>query len=132
MQLILEEGLEERIKRHTRHGKALRAGLEALGLELLIPEECCTYQLTAVNVPEAVNDARFRSRLRLEHNIEISGGLGHLQGKIWRIGLMGESSTASNVLLILSLLETMLPEEGFKIDQGKGISAASKMLAQLK
>jgi alanine-glyoxylate transaminase/serine-glyoxylate transaminase/serine-pyruvate transaminase len=70
-----------------------------------------------------------RSALRTEHNIEIGGGLGQFRGRIWRVGLMGESSTAANVLVLLAALEEQLPRFGFEVTSGAGVSAASQALA---
>ena len=129
LRLVLEEGLEERYARHRRNGRALRAGLEALGLRLLVPEAQCTYQLTSLLVPDGVNDTAMRGRLLHEYNVEIGGGLGQFQGRAWRIGLMGESSTASNVLFLLSAMETLLPQLGFEVAVGAGVAEASRVLA---
>jgi alanine-glyoxylate transaminase/serine-glyoxylate transaminase/serine-pyruvate transaminase len=130
LRLILEEGLEARFDRHLRNGRALRAGLEALGLRLLVPDAQCTPQLTSVLVPEGLDEAGLRAALRKEHNIEIGGGLGQLRGRLWRIGLMGESSSAGNVLVLLAALEELLPRFGFEVATGAGVSAASRALAQ--
>ena len=127
LRMIMEEGLERRYARHKINGQALRSGLIALGLHLLVPPEICLYQLTAVMVPDVVDDSEFRTRLREEYNIEIGGGLNQLQGKIWRVGTMGESSSISNVLLLLSSLEDLLPKLGFNIDKGSGVAAASQV-----
>ena len=129
LRLVLEEGLEERYARHRRNGRALRAGLKALGLRLLVPEAQCTYQLTSLLVPDGVNDAAMRGRLLHEYNVEIGGGLGQFQGRAWRIGLMGESSSASNVLFLLSAMETLLPQLGFEVAVGAGVAEASRVLA---
>ncbi len=129
LRLVLQEGLEERFARHRRNGRALRAGLTALGLGLLVPEDYCLYQLTSVHVPEGVDDAGLRRRLLTECNIEIGGGLGIFAGKMWRIGLMGESSTASNVLSLLASLEALLPQFGYEVASGAGVAAASTSLA---
>ncbi|MBI4234427.1 MAG: alanine--glyoxylate aminotransferase family protein [Chloroflexi bacterium] len=129
LRMLMEEGLERRWERHQRNGRALRAGLEALGLRLLVPEEWCTYQLTAVVVPEGVEDVACRMALLREYNIEVGGGLGKLRGKIWRIGLMGESCSPANVFLLLSALEALLPRFGFEVPAGAGVAAASKTLA---
>jgi alanine-glyoxylate transaminase/serine-glyoxylate transaminase/serine-pyruvate transaminase len=77
-----------------------------------------------------VDDVRVRQNLLNKWNIEIGGGLGELKGRIWRIGLMGQSSTAENVLIVLSALEKQLAEEGYSIDPGAGVSAAAKGLGQ--
>lgn len=129
LRMVLEEGLENRYARHRKNGRALRAGLEALGLKLLVPEDRCTYQLTSVFIPDGIEDAPLRRRLLNEYKIEIGGGLGQFGGKMWRVGLMGESSTARNVLSLLSALETILPESGFEVAGGAGVAAASKSLA---
>ena len=129
LRVVLEDGLPTRFARHRRNGLALRAGLRALGLELLVPDDICAYQLTSVAIPDGVNDAAVRGRLREEFGLEIGGGLGRFQGNAWRIGLMGESSTASNVLMVLAALESLLPQFGFEVGVGAGVAAASQTLA---
>lgn len=128
--LIAEEGLEARAKRHLRNGTALRAGLEAMGLKLFAQEECRSNSLTSVCIPEGVDDLRVRQRLLNEFSIEIGVGLGALKGKIWRIGLMGHSSSLENVLLILAVLEKLLADEGYQAESGAGLTAASQILKQ--
>jgi len=126
--IIAEEGLEARIKRHDRNGRALHAGLEAMGLVLHAQAGHRLNVLTSVRIPEGVNDARVRTALLNEFNMEIGGGLGQLKGKIWRIGLMGHSSTEANVLLVLHALEKIITREGFKVGAGAGVDAANKIL----
>lgn len=128
LRIVSEETLEFRFDRHERNGKALRAGLRALGLTLMVPDQICTYQLTSVQVPDNIDDVILRTRLLKEFNIEIGGGLGRFKGKVWRIGLMGESSRVANVLLLLSALETLLPQMGYEVTAGSGISAANAKL----
>jgi alanine-glyoxylate transaminase/serine-glyoxylate transaminase/serine-pyruvate transaminase len=111
--IMLEEGLANRWARHRRNSEAFAAGVEAMGLEMLIPPAHRLWTLNAVRVPEGIDDARIRSRLLNEHNIEIGGGFGALKGKIWRVGLMGSGSTENNVLLLLAALRRVLKEEGF-------------------
>jgi len=107
--IILEEGLDNRIARHESNHKALRAGLEAMGLEW-IPVNTLT-TLNAVRVPDGVDDARVRSRLLNEYGIEIGAGLGPFKGKAWRIGLMGHASSKRNVALLLAALKSILADE---------------------
>jgi alanine-glyoxylate transaminase/serine-glyoxylate transaminase/serine-pyruvate transaminase len=126
--LVAEESLEARIQRHARYGAALQAGLEAIGLTLHVPPDYRLKTLTTVRIPEGIDDARIRQRLLSDYGIEISGGLGTLKGKVWRIGLMGYTSTEQNVLLILSALEKLLAEEGYKTETGAGIKAAVQSL----
>ncbi len=126
--LIMEEGLEARIQRHSRNGSALKSGLEAMGLTLHAQPGHRLSMLTSVRIPPGVDDLRVRQRLLNESGIEIGGGLGPLKGKIWRIGLMGHSSTEENVLLLLSTLEKLLNAEGFRVEPGDGVLAAIKFL----
>lgn len=126
--LIVEEGLENRIIRHLHNAKALQAGLEAMGLTLHANIGHRLSSLTTVRIPEGIDDLKIRQRLLKEYNIEIGGGLGPLKGKIWRIGLMGYSSSPENVLLILRALEELLDEEGFCSINGDGIEEALKAM----
>ena len=105
LRLILEEGLERRYARHRSNGRALVAGLEALGCVPISEPHFRLPTLTCVGVPPSVDEAPVRRTLLQEYGIEIGGGLGPLQGKVWRIGLMGESSTRANVWSLLSALE---------------------------
>ena len=123
LRIVVEEGLDERIARHARNHRALRAGLEALGLTYIPKESLAT--LNAVRVPEGVDDARVRGRLLTEYGIEIGAGLGPFKGQAWRIGLMGESSQRRHVMLVLTALECLLSEEGHTVDGGAGIAAAA-------
>jgi alanine-glyoxylate transaminase/serine-glyoxylate transaminase/serine-pyruvate transaminase len=108
LRIVAEEGLEARWERHHRNAELLWAGLEALGLELHVPLEFRLPSLTTVRIPEGVDDAAVRRALLDDYNIEISGGLGELKGKVWRIGLMGYSSRRENVELLLSALGKLL------------------------
>ncbi len=112
--IVLEEGLERRWKRHERHSHSLAEGLEKMGLRMLVAPEHRLWSLNTVRIPGGIDDARVRSRLLSEHNIEIGAGFGSLKGKIWRIGLMGSGSTENNVLLLLSALGRVLKDEGFE------------------
>jgi alanine-glyoxylate transaminase / serine-glyoxylate transaminase / serine-pyruvate transaminase len=126
--LIIDEGIEARVQRHLRNGAALHAGLEALGLALHAQKGHRLSSLTTVVIPEGVDDLKVRQQLLSEFNIEIGGGLGPLKGKIWRIGLMGYSSSAENVLLVLGALEKLLSRAGYAIDEGAGLKAAIHIL----
>ena len=126
--IIVEEGLEARVQRHLRHGSALQAGLEAMGLTLHAQKGYRLSMLTSVRVPPEIDELRVRQRLLNEYSIEIGAGLGPLKGKIWRIGLMGHSSSAENVLLILFTLEKLLAEEGYSVAAGSGVTAATQVL----
>ena len=125
---VLTEGLGERFKRHAGNAKALSAGLEALGLECVVPSEHRLAQITVVRIPDGVDDMQVRQRLLRGYGLEIGGGLGELAGRVWRIGLMGESSKSEYVLALLSALESVLPESGYEVAGGVGVAAASSEL----
>lgn len=127
--LLKEEGLENAWARHRRHHLALKAGLEAMGLEFIVPEQARLPQLNAVSIPAGVDDGAVRSRLLTEYNLEIGAGLGALAGKVWRIGLMGHSSRAENILLCVGALETVLGEMGAEIKTGVALPALQRALA---
>lgn len=128
--LVLDEGLERRWARHERNGRALQAGLEAMGLELHADAGYRLPVLTTVRIPAGIDDARVRGALLERNSIEIGGGLGDLRGKVWRIGLMGESSTPGNVLLVLNALGKILREQGFAADLRAAVDAASGRLGE--
>lgn len=125
--MLQDEGLENAWKRHQHNHMAFRAGIEALGLNFVVPEAERLPQLNSVTIPEGVEDAAVRSQLLNEFNLEIGAGLGALAGKVWRIGLMGHSSRAENIILCLSALEAVL---GDKVKQGVAISAAQAVLTK--
>lgn len=113
LRIVHEEGLEARWERHRRHAAMLRQGLEVMGLALFGDPSYRSAAVTAVLMPEGVSDVEVRRRLLREYGIEIAGGLGPLRGKIVRIGLMGEGSTARNVLTFLSAFGSALEAEGY-------------------
>jgi alanine-glyoxylate transaminase/serine-glyoxylate transaminase/serine-pyruvate transaminase len=125
MRMTLEEGLENRWERHRQNQLALIAGLEAMGLEMLVknPAERLP-TVTATLIPNGIDDVKVRNQLLDEFNIEIAGGLGPLKGKIWRIGLMGYCSQRANVLLFLGAFEKVLLDQGYRVGSGAGVGAA--------
>ena len=127
--ILREEGLENAWARHRRNHLALRAGLEAMGLRLVVGEQDRLPQLNAVAIPDGVDDDAVRRRLLEEFSLEIGAGLGALAGKVWRIGLMGHSSNARNVVLCLGALEAVLGDLGAPICTGVAIGAAQRALA---
>ena len=129
LRMLLEEGLENRIIRHDKVASGLRAGLNALGLQLLSEPEYQLNPLTAVRIPDGISDTDIRSKLLQDYNIEIGGGLGELRGKIWRIGLMGESARESIVFNLLSALEESLDDFGYEVAFGSSLSAAQMTYA---
>jgi alanine-glyoxylate transaminase / serine-glyoxylate transaminase / serine-pyruvate transaminase len=126
LRIVVEEGPEKRFGRHRANAAALQAGIEGMGLSLAAQEGYRVPQLTPVAVPPGIEEARVRAQLLEKFNVEIGAGLGPLKGKVWRIGLMGESCKRENVMLILSALETILESMGFEIARGKSLAAADR------
>jgi alanine-glyoxylate transaminase/serine-glyoxylate transaminase/serine-pyruvate transaminase len=126
--LIAEEGLDARLKRHQKNAAALTAGLEAMGMVMHAQAGHRLNSLNSVRIPVGVDDLRVRQKLLNEYSIEIGGGLGPLKGKIWRVGLMGESSSEANVLFLLYALEKILVAERCDLELGAGVNAAIKVL----
>jgi len=131
LRMIAEEGLEARFARHRLNHRALVAGVEAMGLSMLVPEGERLPMLNAVRVPEGADDVKVRKALLSDFGIEIGGGLGSLAGKIWRVGLMGHSSCRKNIFLFLSALETVLRSQGVKVLQGS-LEAASAVYGEVQ
>ena len=124
LRLVAEEGLPARFARHRRNAEALAAGLAPLGLSLVAQEGHRLPMLNAVGVPDGIDEARVRGRLLTEYGIEIGAGLGPMKGRVWRIGLMGESSRREHVLTLLAALEDVLVGEGRSVSRGQAVAAA--------
>jgi alanine-glyoxylate transaminase/serine-glyoxylate transaminase/serine-pyruvate transaminase len=128
LRIVFEEGLEGSWQRHRQNQLALIAGLEALGVELFVPNPNDRLPtVTSVYVPKAVEDGRVRRQLLDEFGIEIAGGIGPLKGKIWRIGLMGYVSQAKHILFFLAALEKVLLDQGLSVSPGAGVGAAIRV-----
>lgn len=108
LRLVLEEGLDKRFMRHRDNHRLLQKGLEQLGFEFIVKPEFRLPMLNAVKLPPGLDDASARKRLLDEFNIEVGGGLGEFAGKIWRIGLMGNSSSPNHVNMLLGALNTIM------------------------
>ena len=126
--MVEEEGLAARQSRHERNHRALVAGIEAMGLSLLPPEAERLWTLNAVKMPAGVDEAAVRRTMLTTYNIEVGAGLGPLAGKIWRVGLMGASSTPQTLLQFLAACEGALATHGHRVPEGAGVAAASASL----
>jgi alanine-glyoxylate transaminase/serine-glyoxylate transaminase/serine-pyruvate transaminase len=129
LRLVCEEGLEARWARHVLNHRALKAGLSAIGIGYVTQEGHQLPQLNAVQIPAGVDDVSVRRRLLGDFGIEIGGGLGEFKGRAWRIGLMGHTSRAGNVLLFLGAIEKCLSAEGMKGLGGAAVAAANQVYA---
>ena len=104
LRLVHEEGLDQRFKRHNDNHELLREGLEELGFEFVVKPGFRLPMLNSVKLPEGWDEADLRSKLLEQYDIEVGAGLGDFAGKIWRVGLMGESSSQNHVNMLLAAI----------------------------
>jgi (S)-ureidoglycine-glyoxylate aminotransferase len=124
LRIVVDEGLEARWERHRQASRALRAGLEAMGLELFGDRADKVPMITLVQVPEGIDEAGVREQLLREHGIEIMAAFGPLRGRVWRIGTLGTNARLPSVLAVLAALEAALASRGFRLPRGAGVDAA--------
>jgi (S)-ureidoglycine-glyoxylate aminotransferase len=128
--VVLEEGLDHGVARHRLASGALRAGLEAMGLELFGDPRHRMANVTGVVIPKAIEDGeRVRRELLQDFGIEIGTSFGPLAGRIWRIGTMGYVCRKQNILRCLASLEAVLRRNGFTATPGAGVDAACEVYA---
>lgn len=118
--MLQEEGLENAWARHEKNYHALRAGVEALGLKFIVREDSRLPQLNAIAVPANIDEAKVRQLLLSDYNLEIGAGLGALAGRIFRVGLMGQTSSMKNVVLFVNALKEVIA----RLQHSAGRSAA--------
>lgn len=122
--VALEEGLEARYARHAAAGRAVVAGVRAMGLRVFGDDRFRMTNVTGIHIPDGINGENVRLRMREDFEIEIGTAFGPLQGKIWRIGAMGFNAAKHKVLITLGALEAVLRAEGFRLPAGAGVDAA--------
>lgn len=125
LRLLLEEGLEASWARHAENARKLWAGLEALGIELAVPEAERLPPLTLIKIPDGIDDAAFRTYLLEEHALEIGAGLGKFAGSCWRIGLMGYGSNEAAIARCLNALADGLSHFGAAREAAPALEAAA-------
>ncbi|MFV2069162.1 MAG: alanine--glyoxylate aminotransferase family protein [Pirellulales bacterium] len=118
LRIIAEEGLDARFTRHRLNHRALVAGVEAMGLEMVVAEADRLPMLNTIRIPDGADDKRVRGALLNGYGIEIGAGLGEFAGKAWRVGLMGHTCCRRNVVLFLATIETILKSEGVAVRSG--------------
>jgi aspartate aminotransferase-like enzyme len=129
LNVILDEGLQARFERVARQAEALRAGLEAMGLDLFTEAGVRSATVTAVEYPEGVGDADVRGHLKEDHGVLVAGGQRHVSGEIFRVGHMG-SASFEELAGFLSALEEVLLEDGAPLKQGAWSSAFREARSQ--
>ena len=128
--VVLEEGLPARFARHEAAGRAVVAGVQALGLKVYGNPNYKMTNVTAVEIPAGIGGERVRERMRRDFEIEIGTAFGALAGKVWRIGTMGVNARKDAVLLTLAALEAVLRQESFGFTPGAGVDAALAVYRQ--
>lgn len=128
--MLQAEGLEQAWARHALNHQALRAGVEAMGLEFVVETAARLPQLNSITVPAGVDEAAVRTELLNRYSLEIGAGLGALAGKIWRIGLMGFGSNQKNVLNCLGALDAVLSDMNAPIQRGVAVAAAKAIYGE--
>jgi alanine-glyoxylate transaminase/serine-glyoxylate transaminase/serine-pyruvate transaminase len=118
VRIIAEEGLQERFARHRLHHQALVAGIEAMGLSMVVPQPERLPMLNAVAIPDGVEDKPVRDLLLKDFGLEIGGGLGEFAGKVWRVGIMGHACRKTNVFQFLTGLKIALQKQGCSVGAG--------------
>ncbi|WP_104130784.1 alanine--glyoxylate aminotransferase family protein [Cryobacterium sp. N21] len=127
--LLVEEGLPEAVERHRRHGAAMLAGVQALGLDTFGDLGHKMNNVVAVVIPDGVNGDSVRGALLNDFGIEIGTSFGPLHGKVWRIGTMGYNARQDTVLTTFAALEQVLRRAGASVVGGSGVGAAYDVYA---
>jgi len=127
LRLIVDEGLEARWARHQRTGDALKAGLEAMGIQLFGDPKHRLPMITAMTLPDGVPDEEGRARLLEEFGVEVATSFGPLRGRIWRIGTMGYNAELRTVLTVLTALEHVLRSFYARVPRGAGVDEARRV-----
>jgi (S)-ureidoglycine-glyoxylate aminotransferase len=126
--VVLEEGLEMGFARHALASRGLRAGLQAMGLELFGDPAHRMANVTGVYIPEPCGDGeKVRAEMLSDFGIEIGTSFGHLAGKIWRIGTMGHVCRKPNILRCLTSLEAVLRRNGFDSRANAAVDACYRV-----
>jgi (S)-ureidoglycine-glyoxylate aminotransferase len=122
--VALGEGLAPRFARHAASGRAMTAGLRAMGLTVFGDDAHRMTNVTGVFIPDGIDGERVRTAMREQFEIEIGTAFGPLQGRIWRIGAMGYNAMKHKVLITLGALEACLRREGLALPAGEAVAAA--------
>jgi aspartate aminotransferase-like enzyme len=123
MGMLLDAGLEAAFERHVRLGRATRAGLKAMGLELFSPDDDTAAVVTAARVPDGIDGTELLRHLRKQHGVTLAPGQGALKGKIFRIGHIGWFDVF-DIAAALAAVELSLTELGAELERGAAVSRA--------
>ncbi|MGB9778071.1 MAG: pyridoxal-phosphate-dependent aminotransferase family protein [Candidatus Bathyarchaeales archaeon] len=130
LKMVLNEGLNERFKRHHVLAEAFRAAMDALNMKLVADREHAADTVTAVYYPENIDDGKFRSEMK-KRGIVVASTLGPLKGKGFRVGHMGNVSQ-NDITSTIAAIETVLKSLGYDFNLGAGLAAAEDKILSLK
>ena len=126
---IKEEGLENVFQRHKVVTKALREAMRAIGLEPFVDDEIASKTVSAIKLPAEVDFSVLSTKLKEKYNVYVTGSKGHLKGKVFRIGHLGNVSR-TDALSTISAIEMVLKEEGYDVELGTGLEVAQKVFEE--
>lgn len=129
--LLVDEGIPAAVERHRRHGAAMLAGIQGLGLLVYGDIAHKMNNVVGVVIPDGVDGELVRARMLTDFSIEIGTSFGPLAGRVWRIGTMGYNARTDAVLITLVALEHVLRSTGFGVPAGGGVTAAQEVYAGL-
>jgi aspartate aminotransferase-like enzyme len=129
LQQLLEEGLENVFERHVLLGRAAREGIKGMGLKLFGPDEDLNSAVTAAWVPEGIDGKQFVKMLFRDHGIQVAGGQGPMEGRIFRIGHCGYFD-AYDIIATIAAAELALESLDFPVELGRGVGAAQRVFSK--
>jgi alanine-glyoxylate transaminase / serine-glyoxylate transaminase / serine-pyruvate transaminase len=118
---ILKDGLQAHYDRYLNASRAVRAGLENIGFEMLVPEAIAAPIATAVKVPATLDADELSKWLVINHEMAIGGGLGDMHGKIFRVGHLGKSADRAYLLDFLVAMEEFMRSKGLDVPVGASL-----------
>ena len=128
VEIIEEEGLENRYARHIKNARAMQSALEGLGFSILADPSCRAYTLSNVIYPEGTDDGKFRQILA-EEGVQVAGGLGPYAGKMFRLGHMGNIDV-HDMISVIAAIERTMKRCGLPVELGKGVALLQQAFAE--
>src|SRR3712207_3570883 len=129
LQQLLDEGVENVFERHVLLGRAARAGIKCMGLGLFGPDEDLNSAVTAAYVPEGVDGKQLVRLMFREHGIQVAGGQGEVEGRIFRIGHCGYFDSY-DIIATIAAAELALESLGYSLELGRGVGAAQRVFSK--
>lgn len=130
--IVVTDGVQATIDRHTLHGRAMLTGVLGLGLEVFGDPAHKMSNVVGVHIPDGVDGEGLRAAMLEDFGIEIGTSFGPLHGKIWRIGTMGYNARKDTVLTTLAALEHTLRSAGASPLGGGGVGAAQEIYQEAR